>query len=98
MGALASALTGAYDGIGGVPGMIIMLLAGGAAGMFWGGISGVLKAYFGASEVVTTLMLNYVALELIDYLASGPLQVSNAAQTKFIPRRPTSRRWRAGPS
>ncbi len=52
-----------------------ILLAGILAGALMGGIVGVLKATTGANEVVTTLMLNYVALLLSQYLVlNGPLQ------------------------
>lgn len=52
------------------------MLAGIIGGMVWAGIAGVLKALTGAHEVVTTIMLNYVAFNLMSYLllASGPLQ------------------------
>jgi ABC-type uncharacterized transport system permease subunit len=55
-----------------------VLLAGTLAGALWGGIVGVLKAVTGAHEVVTTIMLNYVALLLEKYLiVGGPLQLHN---------------------
>jgi simple sugar transport system permease protein len=45
--------------------------------MIWGGIVGVLKAVTGAHDVVTTIMLNYVAQSLVLYLieGNGPLQL-----------------------
>lgn len=39
----------------------LALLAGIAGGMFWGAIPGILKVYTGAHEVITTIMLNYIA-------------------------------------
>jgi simple sugar transport system permease protein len=61
------------------PGWLLLpavLIAGALAGAAWGGIAGVLKATTGAHEVVTTIMLNYVALWLMRYLIiGGPLQV-----------------------
>lgn len=54
----------------------LVLLSGMAAGALWGGIAGVLKAATGAHEVVTTIMLNYVAQWLVRYLiVGGPLQI-----------------------
>jgi simple sugar transport system permease protein len=44
------------------------LLAGIIAGAIWGGLVGVLKARTGAHEVITTIMLNYVAVYLLNYL------------------------------
>jgi simple sugar transport system permease protein len=48
--------------------LFVALLAGIIGGALWGGIIGVLKAKTGAHEVITTIMLNYVALGLLTYL------------------------------
>jgi ABC-type uncharacterized transport system permease subunit len=48
--------------------MIAALVAGILGGALWGGIVGLLKARTGAHEVITTIMLNYVAFYLISYL------------------------------
>jgi simple sugar transport system permease protein len=58
------------------PILLPMVLIGGmVAGSLWAGIAGVLKAMVGAHEVVTTIMLNYVAQWLVRYLIiGGPLQ------------------------
>lgn len=54
----------------------LVLLSGAAAGALWGGIVGVLKATTGAHEVVTTIMLNYIAQWLLRFLViGGPLQL-----------------------
>ena len=53
-----------------------VLLGGMAAGALWAGIPGVLKATVGAHEVVTTIMLNYIAQWLLRFLIiGGPLQL-----------------------
>jgi simple sugar transport system permease protein len=52
--------------------MVVAILAGLAAGGIWGFIVGFLKARFGAHEVIVTIMLNYVALYLVDYLLNTP--------------------------
>lgn len=55
----------------------LVLLGGMAAGAVWAGIPGVLKATVGAHEVVTTIMLNYVAQWLLRYLiVGGPLELT----------------------
>lgn len=55
----------------------MVLLGGMAAGALWAGIAGVLKATVGAHEVVTTIMLNYIAQWLLRYLIiGGPLQLA----------------------
>jgi ABC-type uncharacterized transport system ATPase subunit/ABC-type uncharacterized transport system permease subunit len=63
----------------GMPGWLHIVLAIAAAclaGAFWAGIAGFLKATVGANEVISTIMLNYVALWVGVYLFSlgGPLQ------------------------
>jgi ABC-type uncharacterized transport system permease subunit len=45
----------------------LAILAGVIGGAIWGFIPGVLKAKTGAHEVITTIMLNYIALRLVDY-------------------------------
>jgi general nucleoside transport system permease protein len=49
-----------------------MLLASILAGAIWGGIAGFLKAWRGAHEVVTTIMLNWIAFFGTDYLINSP--------------------------
>jgi ABC-type uncharacterized transport system permease subunit len=59
----------------GAPGWLLvplMILAGMVGGGLWGLIPGALRAYFGASEIITSLMLNYVAILFSDYLIHGP--------------------------
>ena len=51
----------------------LTLLAGTLAGALWGGIAGVLKARFGVNEILTTVMLNAIALQLMNYLLRGPM-------------------------
>ncbi|HSK99440.1 MAG TPA: ABC transporter permease [Rubrobacteraceae bacterium] len=56
-------------------GAIPVVLAGClVTGFLWGAIPGVLKAYFGAHEVITTIMLNVIAINLAYYLAQNPLR------------------------
>ncbi|MHA7963142.1 ABC transporter permease [Paenibacillus sp. CAU 1782] len=50
----------------------VMAAAGMAAGAVWGLFTAVPRAYFGVNELITSLMLNYVALLLLDYLVFGP--------------------------
>ena len=73
----------------GLPGWLHILLAlvlGTLAGALWGGIAGVLKATTGANEVITTIMLNYVALWIGVWAfgLGGPLH-SDAASDKSVP-------------
>lgn len=50
----------------------LMGLAAFAAGAVWGGIPGFLRAYLGVSEILTSLMMNYIAVFFVDYLVYGP--------------------------
>jgi general nucleoside transport system permease protein len=47
--------------------LMVALVGGTIAGALWGGIAGWLKARTGAHEVITTIMMNYIALDLLDY-------------------------------
>jgi simple sugar transport system permease protein len=75
-GSVAATVIGIKFGDLPAPILLPMVLIGGmVAGSLWAGIAGVLKALVGAHEVVTTIMLNYVAQWLIRYLIiGGPLQ------------------------
>jgi ABC-type uncharacterized transport system permease subunit len=53
--------------------LIVTVLAGIVGGAIWAGIVGVLKARTGAHEVIVTIMLNYVALNLVSYLLTTPI-------------------------
>jgi len=86
IGALAGVFV-AYS-INGLPGIIEIPLAI-AAGMFggfvWSGIAGALKARFGAHEVITTIMLNYIAFLLANYLIDGGLMLAKNVSTPRTP-------------
>jgi ABC-type uncharacterized transport system permease subunit len=76
MGAFTAMVVGvSLPGLGAIPGgVLILLLAGAAAGAFFGAIAGALRAWRGVSEIVTTIMLNFVALFLVRYFVAGPLR------------------------
>lgn len=50
----------------------LALLAGALVGAFWASIAGWLRAATGAHEVITTIMLNLIAMRLVDYLLRNP--------------------------
>lgn len=55
--------------------LLPLTVAGGiTAGALWSGIAGVLKARFNANEVITTSMLNFIAVYLLAYMVNGPLK------------------------
>lgn len=51
-----------------------MIVAGALGGAFWSGIAALLKDRFGVLEVISTILLNFVALNLVSWLVRGPLQ------------------------
>ncbi len=59
-----------------LPGPILIplvLLAGAAGGAVWGAIPGAFKAYFRVNEILSTIMLNLVAVQMMNFLLGGPL-------------------------
>ncbi len=76
---LFGAITAATLGflITGLPALVhipLSLLGGALVGALYGAIPGALKTFTGAHEVITTIMLNYIALNITDFLADGPLK------------------------
>jgi general nucleoside transport system permease protein len=59
-------------------GAALALVAAAAAGAAWGAIPGLLRAARGISEVITSLMLVYVAISLANYLVEGPWLVTGS--------------------
>ncbi|ESA33780.1 sugar abc transporter permease [Leptolyngbya sp. Heron Island J] len=79
MGGLGSLLIGlALPGLPLIIHLPLALLGGFGFGAAWGAIAGYLKVARGLNEVLTTLLLNYVAQSLISYLVNGPLKAANA--------------------
>ena len=72
--AAAAAVGGALaPTLGGVT-VLAAVVAGMAAGALWAGVAAVLRRRFGVLEVISTIMLNFVALSVVGYLVRGPLQ------------------------
>lgn len=51
----------------------LVLIAGLIGGAIWGSVPGALKAYYGVNEILSTIMLNIVAVQLMNYLLRGPM-------------------------
>jgi simple sugar transport system permease protein len=59
-----------------LPGWLVItlaMLAGFAGGAVWGGIPGVLKAYFRVNEILSTVMMNAIAVQFMNFMLRGPL-------------------------
>jgi ABC-type uncharacterized transport system permease subunit len=77
----------------GAPGWVMvpaMVGAGLLGGALWGVIPGVLRAWFGASEIITSLMLNYVAILSSEFLIHGPWRDPQAFGFPGTPSLPTA--------
>lgn len=79
------------------------LVAGFVSGAIWGGIAGVLKAAFHVNEVLSTVMLNFIAIQFMGFLLTGvlidPTGVDKSIripQTQRLP--PASDLWRLVPT
>lgn len=73
----------------GTPAIVVipaMMLAGGLAGAAWGFIPGILRARLGVNEIITSLMLNYVALSWLQFWVFGPWSDGGFQQTVQFPR------------
>ena len=85
-GGFAAALLGLVLPAG-LPSLLVLplyVLAAGVAGGVVGGIPGILKSRFGAHEVITTIMLNFVVLALLNYLISTRFKVFDTLHTAEI--------------
>ena len=80
------------------------MAAAAIAGAGWAGIAGYLRARFGVLEVISTIMLNFVAMNLVSYAVRGPLQeptgiypqTATFADAARLPRLFTDARLHAG--
>src|SRR5438477_9255000 len=81
-GALAAAVVGRLE----VPGvMLLALLAAALAGGAWGFIAGWLKVRRGVHEVISTILLNWIAIHLVHgWLVAGPLAAAGSGATVSI--------------
>jgi general nucleoside transport system permease protein len=72
-GALAATLAGTLPGPD-TGRWLVVLLAGSLAGALWAAIAAGFRIGRGVNEVITTILLNFVALYLVSYAVDGPLQ------------------------
>lgn len=88
MGACAATAIGIY--VDGSPFFVFILifLAAGLAGAAWMALPAVARAFLNVSEVISTLLLNFVAVLLVNYFAIGPWRdktVAMASASYWIP-------------
>jgi len=70
--ATAVALYGHVDGLPAALSFVIPLLAAVLAGMLWGSIAGILKIKAGTNEVISTLLLSFIAVWLLYWCVQSP--------------------------
>jgi simple sugar transport system permease protein len=61
-----------FDELPGIPLIGLSLLAGFVGGALWGGLAGFLKAYFDVNEILSTIMLNLIAVQAMNFLLKNP--------------------------
>ena len=79
-----------WAGLFGPVHIVIAIVAAALAGAAWAGLAGLLRAAFGAHEVITTIMLNWIAIWIASYLfgSGGPLQAPgqvNPISSEVVP-------------
>jgi general nucleoside transport system permease protein len=86
IGALAAGAVGASIALPPVVQIPLLLLLGAFAGGVWGAIAGWMKARFSANEIISTLMLNFVAAYVSLDLVNGPLRgpLATGAETAWL--------------
>ncbi|MBM3677511.1 MAG: ABC transporter permease [Actinobacteria bacterium] len=84
-GGLAAALVGAHVHANGALVVPLCILAAGLAGAAWALLPAVLKLSRGVNEIVSSLLLNYVMIFLVNYLIGGPLKDGSAIYPQTPP-------------
>lgn len=69
-----------FVGLPGWLGIVLAMFAGFIGGGIWGGIPGFLKAYFNVNEILSTVMMNAIAVQLMNFLLRGPMIDPSQAQ------------------
>lgn len=86
IGAACSVYVGyAITGLPGIIHMPLAFFAGALGGALWGFIPGLLKATTGGHEVINTIMMNYIAFRLTEWLLSGPMTRPGAGGMPISP-------------
>ena len=83
IGCLAASGIALFCPLPGVTKIIVMLIVGFLAGGLWALISSLPKVYLGVSEIIVTLLMNYVAILFADYFIYGPWRDPNGDNMPF---------------
>lgn len=89
MGATFAVMVGiSVTGLPAVFHVLLVLIFGILGGMLWGSIPGALKAFTGAHEVITTIMMNFIALFIVDWLIKARDPIIIGDPTSSAPKTP----------
>jgi ABC-type uncharacterized transport system permease subunit len=92
MGGLLATIVGVY--VTGLPSVIHLPLAlavGMLGGGLWGLLAGILKVKFGASEIITTVMLNFIAINFSQFMVNGPITEPPGTLSQSMPIKATAK-------
>lgn len=83
------------DNVPAVAAVVLVISAGAVGGALWAGIAAAPRVYLGTNEIITTLMLNFIAINLMNYLVFGSFSPwRDPDATQFPQGRPISDRAR----
>jgi simple sugar transport system permease protein len=87
LGAAATTWLGLFTGLSAWAFFPLVLLLSFTTGALWAGAVALIRACFGGNEVLISLMMNYVAILIVQYLVSGPMRAPGGVpETALLPR------------
>lgn len=84
MGGVSAAAVALTTGITGLPGMLLCIVTGTLVGGLWGMLPGIMKITRGLNEMITSIMLNYVATLFMGYIYTAVFRDGGNPQTPSI--------------
>lgn len=84
MGGVAAVTVALTTGVTGIPGIILCTVAGALAGGVWGMLPGIMKITRGLNEMITSIMLNYVATLFMGYIFTTVFRDGGNPQTLSV--------------
>ena len=85
IGALVGTLAGIYIKLPPVIHPIFVMACGFLGGAFWGFIPGILRARLGSHEVINTIMLNFIAIAIVNFSVRVPFKDPNPSNVQTLP-------------
>lgn len=85
IGALLGTLAGIYVPLPPVIHTVFVMFCGFLGGAIWGFIPGILRARLGSHEVINTIMLNFIAISIVNYAVRAPFKDPNPSNVQTLP-------------